>query len=68
MSSVTCTATASGAASTSSWKTVTVPTAITLPTSTWLGRRTASSTSEIRVAFSMPIVVAIAEPAKVSAM
>src|ERR1035437_5152925 len=66
--SVTRTATASGVASTISCARVTVPTAITVPTSTWLGRRMASSTSEMRVDFSIATVVAIAVPASISAI
>src|SRR5450631_3397379 len=64
--SVTRNATAGGVASTTSCTRVAVPTAITVPTSTWLGRRMASSTSEMRVDFSIATVVAIAVPASVS--
>jgi hypothetical protein len=40
---------------------------MTLPVRIWLGRSMASRTSEIRVAFSVAMVVAMTPPAKVSA-
>ena len=60
-------ATASGVASRSSWESVVSPTATTVPTRIWLGRSTASSTSEIRVDFSMATVLEIALPPNVRA-
>jgi hypothetical protein len=50
-------------ASTTSWSKVTTPAASTVPTRDWLGRSVASSTSEIREDFSVPTMVAIADPA-----
>ncbi len=49
--------TSSGTDRTSSWIVATVATARTVPTRIWLGRRTASRTSEMRLAFSVATVI-----------